>query len=506
MTGLRLAPLSAARYGPFMTARRLAPEVLAWLVGVAFRIGLFRGFNPRMGYDTNAHTGYMAYIAEHGAIPPIDLVWTANHPPLYYALCALLHELGAWPNFEVQRLQVLSVAFAIARLTVLWWGLRQVLPTSLGRAAALLLAGILPCAVHGDGMISNETMNGLVGTVAIIAAYRAFAVPSTRRGVALFFALLVALLTKISGLLVAAAVGFGILLVIAAAVARHRTEEALAAGHRTAEASAASGRTAEASAAGRRMKEASAASGRTAEVRAMRPIAGALVLSLAIAVPIYARHRASTGLLLPTSFERNEKARQQQASLPPYLQRRPLSYYTGLSFARLYATPHYPTVVDQFPMVALATTFTDYYNYSFVTPPSGVPQRQVNHRPLAAHTEQRMRISLIGGAVISLVLLLAYLVITFRAVLALRIEWLVPLAVPAAGVLGQLHYATKYPFDYMGLVKSLYLQFGWAPVFACFGAVVAWSWARPVRRPLFGLIVVAMVAVAQYSVHGVFEW
>ena len=481
---------AGVRYGPGMTWRAFAPEGLAWLVGVAFRLGLFWGFNPRMGYDTNAHTGYMAYMAQHAAIPPIDLVWTANHPPLYYALCAGLSKLGLWPNFEVQQLQILSVLFAVARLSVLWWGLRQVLPPGVGRVAALLLAGVLPCAVHGDGMISNETLNGLVGTAAIVAAYRAFsatgeavavsgpaiadlgeaAAPSAsvastsrlrKRSLVLGIALLLALLTKISGLLVAAAVAMGIAMQWVA---------------------------------------------RPGSVRRLAPIALALVVPLAVALPIYGRHRATTGLWLPTSFERNAAAQRQQAKLPPYLQRRPWRYYLGASFPQLYARPYYPTVVDQFPMVVLASTYTDYYNYSFVTPPSTVPQRAINHRPLSPITEARMRWALLGGIGTSVALIIAYAVVVLQSLRRWNVARLVALAVPAAGLLGQLHYATKYPFDYMGLVKGLYLQFGWAPMFACFGAAAIWTWSSRVRRPLFILLAVALLAIAQYSFHGVFEW
>lgn len=420
-----------------------------------------------MGYDTNAHTGYMAYIAEHGSVPPIDFVWTANHPPLYYALCAGLHELGAWPGFEVERLQVLSVTFAVARLSVLWWGLRQVLPTSVGRAAALLLAGLLPSSIHGDGMITNETLNGLAGTLAVIVAYRAFEAlddrsrPMTVPAFALMGALVLALLTKISGLLIAAAVAFGLVLVWLRPSGRRRRS---------------------------------------------LPIAAAVVAAVAIAGPVYGRHRAATGLWLPTSFERNDEARRQQAQLPPYWQRRPLSYYVGASFGPLYRASTYPTAVDRFSAVLFASTFVDYYNYSFVTPPPTVAQRVVNHRPLAEHTQTRMRGSLLGGLLLAAITVIAYLVVVVRAWRMWRVAWLVPLAVPAAGLLGQLHYATKYPFDYMGLVKSLYLQFGWASLFACFGAAVAWAAADRRRSPVWAAALLGLAAIGQYAVHGVFEW
>ena len=442
-------------------------EAAAWVVGVVFRLGLFWGFDPRMGYDTNAHTGYMAYMAEHGAIPPIDLVWTANHPPLYYALCAGLHELGAWPRFEVERLQVLSIAFAVARLSLLWWGLRHVLPTSASRSAALLLAALLPSSIHGDGMITNETLNGVVGLLAIFAAYRAFAAweDSTQKiwpsAIGLAVALTAALLTKISGLLIAAAVAIGWGLTLVRPVGPRRRSG---------------------------------------------PIALACLLAVAVATPVYGRHREATGLWLPTSFERNEEGRQQQASLPPYLERRPARYYLGTSLFALLSAPHYPNVVDQFPMVLLATTFVDYYNYSFVTPPPSVSQRVVNYRALAAHTETRMRWSILGGLVLAMVTLVAYVLVVLVALRRWRISWLVPLSIPVAGVLGQLHYATKYPFDYMGLVKSLYLQFGWAPLFACFGVAVAWALADRRRAPVLLLSIVGLVAIGQYAIHGVFEW
>lgn len=450
-----------------MKVPRWTPEAAAWAVGVVIRVSLFWGFNPRLGYDTNAHTMYMAYIAQHGSVPPIDLVWTANHPPLYYGLCAGLAHLGAWPQFEVHRLQVLSVSFAILRLAVLWWGLRVCLRSVTARTAALLLAAVLPCAVHGDGMVSNETLNALAATLAIVAAYRAFGAldepwPTVGwRSALLVAVLLIAMMTKISGLLVAAAVAMGLVL--------------------------------------------NATRGKVRLVKSI-PVALGLVAVLAMSAPVYGRHRAETGLWLPTSFERNEEARRQQAGLPPYFSRRPPSYYVGASFPALLARPYYDTVVSEFPMVLLATTYTDYYNYSFVTPPPGAKPITVNHRPLAAQTIHRMRISLIGGLVISLTIVVAYFALVYRALRRWNIAELVALSIPAAGVLGQLHYATKYPFDYMGLVKGLYLQFAWAPLFVSFGVAFEWGCRERLRWPLAISLGLAGLAVAQYTVHGVFEW
>jgi hypothetical protein len=74
------------------------------------------------------------------------------------------------------------------------------------------------------------------------------------------------------------------------------------------------------------------------------------------------------------------------------------------------------------------------------------------------------------------------------------------LAIPLFAVLGQLHFAVQYPIDSEGMVKSIYVRFGAAPLCATFGVAVAWLWKRRSPRALAALELVAVVAVAVYAI------
>ena len=52
------------------------------------------------------------------------------------------------------------------------------------------------------------------------------------------------------------------------------------------------------------------------------------------------------------------------------------------------------------------------------------------------------------------------------------------LLAPLGALLGQLHFATKYPNDTFGPIKGAYLQFVAPVLCALFGLGVAWMWRR----------------------------
>src|SRR5262249_3087783 len=73
----------------------------------------------------------------------------------------------------------------------------------------------LPCAVHLDGMVTNESLNALLGTLALLLLALALAAEGRRRyWLSLGFGLALAaqLLTKVSGLIPLGLVGVGAVL------------------------------------------------------------------------------------------------------------------------------------------------------------------------------------------------------------------------------------------------------------------------------------------------------
>ncbi|MCB9647601.1 MAG: glycosyltransferase family 39 protein [Deltaproteobacteria bacterium] len=435
-------------------------ELAAFVLAVSFRLAAPWFNNSDRGYDVEQHVAYMQYIADHKALPPLGANWTAKHPPLYYGLTYGLNRLGLWPNFETKALQILSLIFAVLRLGVFWWGLRRFVASGHARVWALLLAGLLPCVVHGDGMVNNEVPNWLFGTLAIILMVDALrAAPTIRQSILLGLSFLLALMTKVTGILLgpAAAVGLGL------------SWWWLPKGERKA--------------------------------RILRP-AVAVAVAFAVSLPVYARHyETSGGKIFPTWFDRSPESRAELDAMPPYLERRTARYLFAPTFGSVWEKPWFPHAEGFWPIL-IASTFSDYYNYAFVAPRPGEENFIANYRPLALRTLNFMRATLPAGIAIALFTAIAFAVIALRSLRERDAGALAALSVSALVLLGQLHFAIRIPKDDMGVVKGSYLQFGTAPLFVVWGLGMAWLYRRGgAWRAVFGLQAVALLTLLAYDLH-----
>ena len=187
----------------------------------------------------------------------------------------------------------------------------------------------------------------------------------------------------------------------------------------------------------------------------------------------------------------------------PYLDRRPIGFYVGWNLG-IYVHPIYPTGIKpnaRFFPVLLASTFNDYYVYSY----SGGGRYRTDRSVSAAGVTLGC-MSVIAGTAIALVTVIAW----FAAVRALwrRREDGEPdprfalLLAPLGALIGQIHFATKYPNDNFGPIKGAYLQFVAPSCARCSasasrgcgggragaGAFRRWSrsaasgWSRPIPR------------------------
>jgi hypothetical protein len=448
---------------PWRARAAVAAEPLALLLAIALRLRLAETYDPHWGYDVESHLGYLRYVAIHGALPPLHLLRTAYHPPLFYWVAALAARHGA----TLAGLRSIDLWAAIARLGLLAWGLRRLLPESaLARTFALVLAGVLPAALQVDGMLSNEAPSILFCTAALILGALALRAQGRARwalSAGLAAALALALATKVSALALAA-------LVAVFAIA----DGALAPG-----------------------------SLRARMGRAL-PLVLAAAVALAATLPIYARHRAESGRLIATGYDTvaPERALAEGVRDVPYLRRRPARYLVGLGSGAIFARPYYPSDASRFWPPLLASTFADYYGYRFAgTPLPGEAAVPVHDGAVAERTLVWARRSVAAGVPIALATLAALAAAAVALARRRDLARLFLVAAPVAAVAGQLHFAIAYPFDAEGPVKGAYLQFAAAPLFALFGVALAWTLRRRLRWPLFALELAALALVAGYSLH-----
>lgn len=459
--------------GALRFAQANAVEILLVAVGVFLRIRLATRFNYGWSYDWESHLENMRYVADHRALPPFAFTVTAYHPPLFYVVGGwVLRHGGRAPH-----VQALCVAAGVARMLAIAFGFHRYLPGDrFARRVALFIAAVLPSSLHLDVMLTNEAFSAAFSVLALLCFPPLFANPPRRRAlpaVAFGVAVTLALLTKISGLVLLGALGAGTAaeLYRRAGTARERVLRAL-------------------------------------------PMALAAAVSLGAVAPVYARHHAETHAWLPSGYDSplvspgySPKALD---AATPYLNRRTLGYVFGLGYGDLLQKPFWPTLGEDHPRfwpVVVASTFGDYWNYRFAgAPQSGEPSTPTARFDLRDSSLPWERRAVAAGFVITAITVVGLLACLRGAWRRDRFGELALLTAPVLAVAGLLHFAITFPWDETGLLKAHYLQFAAAPLSAVFGVALSWSWRRWVTRPIAVAGLTATALVAAYTWHALRCW
>jgi hypothetical protein len=436
--------------------RPLNGELAIITLGVTLRMSMYFRFDVRRGFDWWWHWQYVWWLAHHFALPNPDQSLEFFHPPLYYFLAGGMVRLGA----EIPTVAWLSIACGCLRLLVIAWGLRRWVPDPLARLTALALAAVFPTSVFIDGMETGEALSNLLCAVALFLGAASFERLGLwrARGAALTGLVLgLALLTKVSATTLVAAIGLVALLELL----QHRDP-----------------------------------------LRRLAPWLAALALIGATSGWYFARNHRLKGQYLLSSFDCFERNRALGIENIPYRDRRERDFVTHWSL-EVHRDPYVPSATKPprfFPLL-LASTFVDSYNFGFKPHPAHEPYRIVNSQSLAPDLLWPSRLSFHGGLVIALVTVAAWLAVAWQALRRRRPDWQLFLAVPLLTLLAQLHFAWQYPFEFLGVVKGIYLQYGAPPLYALFGLGVAWLWRRPVGRPLAVVALASLGLVAGYTVY-----
>lgn len=436
------------------------PEVMALAVGVLLRISMATTYDVQQGFDFGGHWVIADYIARYGGLAPLTLSAASYHPPLYYWLLAAMIKVG----LGIGAAGWLAALLGIARLVVVWIGLERWLPESrLARVVALFTAAVIPVGVQLDGMVTNETLSTFLCALAFVAAPAAIAAARTGRvkpsaWLALWIGL--ALITKFSASVLLLALALACALEIARSPDSWR--QAL-------------------------------------RVRWKGAAVGASIV-LALSGWFFVRNERLYGQPAPTGYEGLMKPNQAPYERIPYFQRRETSFYWQWDpgvFEYPYVPAGHPQSARFFP-VLVASTFADYYSYDLAARAWGVPFRAIHRHPVPLAAFFLSRLSVMAGTLIAALTLVAW----FGALRLLRGRppdaRAVLLFVPLLALLGQMHFATKYPNDDFGPIKGAYLQFVAPILCALFGVAVAWMWRRVWAR---AAAVAALAAVGLVFVY-----
>jgi hypothetical protein len=440
------------------------PELALFLLGVLLRASMSWTYPRGWAFDYSDHWDVVKFIGEHGRIPEVEELREAFHPPFFYVSSALWLKLGVTSTELVAE----SIGCGIARLGLIWAGLEIYLPHSrAARLSALALAAVLAASVHVDGMVHPEALNGLWTATAMFlaaAGLRRSGGARWRLAIAAGVVLGIGMLTKISASIIVVALG------VTAATELLLRRGAL----------------------------------RTRVFRIL-PWAAAFCMCVAICGWYYARNVRGYHKLFLTSFDlRFEHSLVAESDKTPYLYRRALGFFIGWDPA-IFKFPYFPTAIrpnSQFWPVAVASTFVDYWNYTF----SGLSRDQRSpmmalYWQLSPRILRASQFSVIGGTAIFLAVVSAWCATIGKVLRRHDFSSFFLLLVPLVTVASAMHFAVANPVDHYGVIKGIYMQFGAPPMYALFGLAVAWCLEKSDRWPLFATLMAALWCVAAYTVY-----
>jgi len=173
------------------------------VIGAAVRVHNGLTFPLFGSYDAYGHFTYVWYLAQTGRVPLPTSGWEFFHPPLYYALMALIWKALAGID-PVVRLRVGVVIVAVASL-VHWAAVSDILRRRLPaeRLVRLLAGGFmlfLPVHLYSAAFLGNEGLGAVLCTSAFVTLLAGLRQPTWTRSALLGLLLGLAMLTKVTAL------------------------------------------------------------------------------------------------------------------------------------------------------------------------------------------------------------------------------------------------------------------------------------------------------------------
>lgn len=194
------------------SARALAGlGALLLLVGVGIRINNALRFRADLGFDAVGNLQYLQHLQSTWALPSPEALWSSAHPPFFYYCAASIWRGLSAAGLEALVLPVLALAISAVGLLVVaaivYWLRRADPDDGLRSLLAVGLILFLPVHLYMSPMIGEEMVHGaLVAWVLVLAARSLPELPGPGEAAWIGGLCGLALLTKLSGGLIAAAV------------------------------------------------------------------------------------------------------------------------------------------------------------------------------------------------------------------------------------------------------------------------------------------------------------
>lgn len=191
--------------------------IAGWLAATGVLVSV-RSWNASrgpllQGYDDFAHIGYVLFLDRYSAMPWADQGWAYFHPPLHYLIGWGLAQLDGAVAL-VRGLAFVSGAASLGIAVLAAWVTRMASPERPGLALlAFFSVGLLPVYLYSTNTAGNEHTAAFLASLgfALFIANERRGRPTQLRAVWVGLSIGLALLTKMSALLVLGAVGLALL-------------------------------------------------------------------------------------------------------------------------------------------------------------------------------------------------------------------------------------------------------------------------------------------------------
>lgn len=190
--------------------RKSLPLRTLFAAAALLRLIVFAVLGPT---GSDHHYEVIEAILRDGRFPPAEQYAQAFHPPAYFVL-SLPWAMAGGARF----VEVFSLLLAILNLWLLFRLFEKFIANDRARTHAMALTALLPHFVVYSILVSNDTLASLVGTLALLAAFRFESDPKRSNAALCGLVAALGLLTK--GTLIAHA---GVLLFIVAVVSWRRS-------------------------------------------------------------------------------------------------------------------------------------------------------------------------------------------------------------------------------------------------------------------------------------------
>lgn len=226
--------LAHARSGRPAWLHRLTPSAsaLRWLLLAAWAVLAANNITKvpyQVGFDVNGHLEYMLFIIRNKSIPLAGDGWAMFQSPLYHLVSSPLYVIFSKllsPVRVVEALRIVPLFCGAMQVQLCYVAVREVFPEREDlQSLGTLLGGLLPMNLYMSQNLGNEPLVGILCSAAIVVTLKLQRNPAGRwasHTFVLLGALLgLALLTKLTALLLFAPVA---LAVTHAAFARNARE------------------------------------------------------------------------------------------------------------------------------------------------------------------------------------------------------------------------------------------------------------------------------------------